>query len=154
MDFEEATFRYYRLIITGSYSTHIIISEIELWKVFEINGGNLLSPDDETFTFKGNWSTESANATFGHVYTGKKNATVTFEFTGTRLAVLASKHFDRNIEVRIDGKKIESIALIPFENLTTDFGCTYISPVLDIGKHKVEIKCKGDANIDSFVFFG
>ena len=153
VDFEQATFRYYQLIITESYATHIIISEIELWNVFEVNGGNLLSPDDDTFTFKGKWSAVSTNATFGHIYTGKKNATVTFEFEGTRLAVLASKHFDRNIEVRIDGKKVESIALKSLEDLTTDFGCTYMSPELQSGKHKVEIKCTKNANIDSIVFF-
>lgn len=153
IDFEEATFRYYQLIITSSYSTHIIISEIELWKVFEVNSGNMLSPDNETLTFKGKWQTVSTSANFGHVYTGKKNATVTFEFEGTRLAVLSSKHYGTNFEIRIDGKKVESIDLIPFENLTTDTGCAYMSAELASGNHKVEIKCKGDANIDAIVVF-
>lgn len=151
VDFDEQTFRYYRLTVTASQDgKHLIISEIEMWRAFEINGGDHISPDNNMLGYKGEWRLEKPNATFGHVYVGKKGSTATFEFEGTRFAILSSKHYGRDFEVYIDGELMDSLALKADDG---DIIASYLSQQLSEGKHTVEIKCKGEANIDSIVIF-
>ena len=149
-NFEEAqTFRYYRLTITKSSGTYIILSEIQFAKVFEINGGHKLSLDSPEITMKGKWEPKSMLSSFGHVYVGKKNSKVEYEFEGTRFGVLSSSSLGQNFEVYIDGKKIDSIELKEDNGIVM----AYISSLLEQGKHKVTIKCTGNANIDSIVYW-
>lgn len=73
-----------------------------------------------------------------------------FEFEGTRFAILSSAEFGYKFEVKIDGKEVPSIAV---KSMDGKYGVTYICPKLSSGKHKVEIKCKGKANIDSIAIY-
>ena len=43
-------FRYYKMEVTRSSGRYIIIDEIEMWKIFEINGGTQFTPDNKAFT--------------------------------------------------------------------------------------------------------
>lgn len=146
---EEQTFRYYRLTVTKSSGSYIILSEIQFAKIFEINKGHKISLDTSEVTMKGKWEPKSMLSSFGHVYVGKKNSKVEYEFEGTRFGILSSSSLGHNFEVYIDGKKIDSI------ELKEDSGTvmTYISSLLEQGKHKVTIICTGNSNIDSLVYW-
>ncbi len=150
VNFDEKEFRYYKLTVTKSYDNHVIIGEIEMWKACEVNNGKMLSPDDTALTFRGNWRSESTAANFGHVNVGGNGATLSFEFTGTRIAILSSKAFGRNFEVTIDGVKYDSVAL---KEDNGDFAVTYMCDKLESGKHSVVIRCAGEGNVDSVVTF-
>ncbi len=118
--------------------------------MFEINDGKQISPDDSSLTFVGKWRTEMTSATFGHVYAGEANATLTFKFTGTRLALLSSEAYGKDFEVIIDGQKVSSIAL---KEITNGSGVSFISNALENKEHTVVVKCLGNANIDSVVTY-
>lgn len=150
VNFPEATFRYYKMEVTRSSGRYIIIDEIEMWKIFEINGGTQFTPDNKAFTYGGNWQIKSTQSTFGHVFVGSKNAEMAFKFKGNRLALLSSDAFDRNFEVTIDGKKVSSIDL---KAITGGYGASFISDLLEDTEHTVVIKCLGEANLDSIVIY-
>ncbi len=153
VDFEDATMRYCRISITkthqGAGSYYVVIGEITFTHSNEIFGGKLYSPDNAMFTYKGNWKVESCNANFGHVYVGKE-ATMEFEFEGSRLAILASKYYGQNYEVRIDGQLVESIAV---KEDNGDYSVVFFTPELAEGKHSVVIYCPQEGNIDAIAFW-
>ena len=152
VNFEEITFRYYRLIITGSTGSHVIISEIEMWRMLEINGNgaNLVAPNNDALIFVGNWKSESMQSSFGYAYVGERGSKLKFEMIGTRLAILTSTLHESNFEVYIDGKKCDSVSV---KQVDGDFGITYLSRQYEYGKHKVEIRCKGKTYIDSLAIY-
>ncbi|MCH5165326.1 MAG: M60 family metallopeptidase [Clostridiales bacterium] len=147
VDFDERTFRYYRLVVTRS-DRLLIISEIEMWRMFEVNGGNLITPDSAKFS--GGWKVEQAYSSFGHVYVGKKGAKMSFTFTGTRVGILTSSITDNKYDVYIDGIKATSI---PVKYDDGAIVLTYINGGLKNGTHRVEVRCKGAVHIDSIVVF-
>lgn len=149
-DFDTTELRYYKISINGSTGGQLILREVEIWNIFEVNGGTKFSPDDKAFTYGGKWRTESTLSSYGHVFVGEKNAQMAFIFNGTRLAILSSEAFGKKFTVEIDGVEIDSIAL---KAISGGFGATFISPELEDKKHTVLIKCKGQANIDSIVVF-
>ena len=102
------------------------------------------------FTFSGTWQGKQTQSTFGHLYLGQRNATLSYEFTGTRLALLSSSKYGQNFEVTIDGRKVNSIDLKEDNNVTS---VTYISQELENTSHHVVIKCLGEANIDCVVTY-
>ncbi|MDE6029289.1 MAG: M60 family metallopeptidase [Clostridiales bacterium] len=158
VNFPETKFRYYRIIITHSQPTagggtspyYIVISSISLVYSTEVTGGALYSPDNKMFTYNGVWSQAATHSNFGHVFIGKKGATIDFSFEGTQLGIVSSNSYGQKFEVYIDGKKAESLSLK--EDKGT-YKYTYISQKLKSGKHKVQIKCTGEANFDSFAVF-
>ena len=152
LDFDDTEMRYYKIEI--SQSTHgkgaIILRELEMWHMFELNGGKQITPDRADLSYVGDWHLDSALASFGHVYVGKQDATLSFDFEGTRLGILTSSMFGKNFEVYIDGNKINTIALKEDSGFTV---LTYLTDALENKKHHVEIKCTGEANIDSIVVY-
>ncbi len=146
--FDEAEFRYYRLYITASDNGRIALNRIDFAHTFSLNGASQYAPGNKMFSYKGDWRTEVTLSSFGHVYAGRKNASAEFEFEGTRVAVLSSKRFGSAFEVYIDGKRVNSISLKEDDK---DTAVTFISPELNEGKHKVRIKCTGNASIDSIL---
>jgi hypothetical protein len=148
-DFDSmATFQYYKVEITATHKEYIALRKIIFQKyVIEIEDGKQITPDDSMFTYDGNWSTQSTFATFGHVYVGEKNATLTFQFEGTRLGILSVANLGINYKVEIDGKEVNSIDLV--EN--TSIGASFVSDALKSGKHTVKITCLDTTNIDSIV---
>ena len=149
VDFDLTTFRYYRMIITKSSRSYIIINRIDFMENYEQLGGKQYSIDEEMFKYSGKWSAKSTVASFGHVVVGNKGATVEFEFEGNRLAILSSVAFDRDFEVTIDGNKVSSDS---FKNSDKDRTVVaFMSPELAQGKHKVKVKCnRKNCSIDSF----
>jgi hypothetical protein len=144
------TFSYYKFEVTAAQIKYVALRKIIFQKnVIELEDGNQLSPDDETLTYKGGWSTKSTFSTFGHVYVGEKNATLEFEFDGTRLGILSAANLGTNYKVEIDGVEVTSIELK--EN--SGIGASFISEELSSGKHTVKITCLASANIDSVVIW-
>ena len=152
LNFPEAKLRYYRVIITKAQQNpyFIVIGSITLVKSNEITGGVLYAPDNKMFNYSGTWSQAAVHSNYGHVFVGKKGATIDFTFEGTQLGILSSNRYGQKFEVYIDGKKVESI---PLKEDNGTYKYTYISQKLKGGKHKVQIKCTGEANFDSFAVF-
>lgn len=150
VDFDEVEFRYYRITMTKSSNRYLIISKIEFANIFELPNATHISLDSEEVKLKGEWTPEYVLSSFGHSYTGKKNSTIEYEFEGTRFGILSSAKFNHNFEVYIDGNKVDSIDVKKAENGAV---MSYISTLLEEGKHKVTIKCIGNANIDSLVYW-
>lgn len=150
-DFDDAFARYFRITVTGSESNSLLIlSEVELWRVNEILGAKLYSGDDAMFTFSKNWTNRQTLSTFGGVYSGEKGDMMKFEFTGSRFAILSSNALGKDFEVYVDGVKVDSIEVKEPSGATS---VSYMSPLLSNGRHKVEIKCVGQANVDSVAIY-
>ncbi|MDE7070950.1 MAG: discoidin domain-containing protein, partial [Clostridia bacterium] len=145
-------FRYFRLTVTSSNNGRVSLAELRFANTLRLtgNGNNHFSLDSDMFTLTGKWTTKSTFSCFGHVFVGQKNSQATFSFEGTRLMILSSSSYGRNFEVYIDGKKVSSA---PYDNVTTPYIISYLSPKLSNGKHTVKIKCTGQANIDSIVTY-
>ncbi|MDE7083519.1 MAG: M60 family metallopeptidase [Clostridia bacterium] len=152
-DFDAVELRYYKLYVTHTDNgKYFAMNEIQFYYedvVLTGNGNNFFSPDNAMFTYKGNWKVESCSAHFGHVYVGKE-ATMEFEFEGSRLAILASKYYGQNYEVRIDGQMVESIAV---KEDSGDYSVVFLTPELSEGKHSVVIYCRNEGNIDAIAFW-
>lgn len=148
-DFTEASIRYYRLSITKSSNQYIIISEAELARVFEINDGKHISLDSNDVLMKGYFEATNILSSFGHSYNGIKDSSIEFEFIGNRFGILSNDKIGSNFEVYIDDKKVNSIDLKKDNGVIMSF----ISDELKSGKHIVKIKCLGDCNIDSLVYW-
>lgn len=148
-NFETTTFRYYKLVVRktveGRYAS---ITSIKFLN--NISNGTQIAPSNSSLIFKGNWSSVQTQSTFGYAYLGHTNDTVKFEFTGTRLGLLSSSEFGKQFEVYIDGKKADSIDL---KKDNGAFAVSYMSALLENGKHSVIIKCIGEASIDSVVVY-
>ena len=146
------TFRYYRLTVTASNNGRVALNGLTFSHQLTIagNGNNIFSPDSDMFTYEGNWRGMQAPSTFGHVYIGQNGASISFEFTGTRLAILSSDFYGKNFEVYIDGEKIDSIKT---NKNVSPYGVSYLSTKLEDKKHSVVIKCRGEANIDSIATY-
>ncbi|MDE6060257.1 MAG: hypothetical protein K2G31_02140, partial [Clostridia bacterium] len=147
---KEYTFRYYRLTVTASSGRGINICEIEMIHSTEIMKGIKISPDNDMFTYKGDWSVKGADSDFGHVYVGKKGATMEFEFEGEYFAILSSSKFSGSFEVYIDGQKVDSVNVNEGVSISV---VKYLTSKLSEGKHKVKIVCAEDnmSNISSIV---
>lgn len=150
LKFDEATFRYYKLVVTKTDNgRYFAMNRIGFNYEFSLPNGTKISSDNNIFTYKGNWELKTAISSFGHIYYGKNGASVEFEFEGNRLGVLSNKSLGDKFEVYIDDKKVDSINLKSDDYLSASF----ISPELTNGKHKVRIKCTGNASIDSIVYW-
>ncbi len=147
--FERTSFRYYKIVVRQTVQGRFAaIANIEFSD--NIPNGNLITPDHDMFTYTGNWSGLQTNATFGHIYVGQSGATVSFTFTGTRLALLSSFAEGTDFTVTIDGRVVPSIELKDDQN---PYGVSYISSELSNGSHSVTVKCNTKANIDSVVIY-
>ncbi|MDE6758654.1 MAG: M60 family metallopeptidase [Clostridia bacterium] len=146
------TFRYYRLTVTASNNGRCALNGLTFSNTirFTGDGNNLFSPDNEMFTFSRVWRAEQAYSMFGHVYVGKKGYTMKFEFEGTNFIILSSSQYANKFEVKIDGKVVSSMDL---KEEKDEIYASYISSSLSSGKHKVEIKCKSKASIDSIAIY-
>ena len=151
INFEEQNLRCYKLIVTNtSASSTKYIAYRRAGFAYELAGGNWISPDDGRFVYRGNWALSSELSTFGHLYTGE-NATMEFEFSGTRFAIFSRKSPDyESFEVLIDGEPVGTA------NLRADKGATavvWLSEALKDGTHTVIIRSKTKFNIDSVVLW-
>lgn len=148
-NFDKATFRYYRLSMTKSSNHYIILSEVQFANIYQISNGNQISLDNTEVRLIGSWEPKSILSSFGHLYVGKKNCTIEYEFEGTYFGILSSSLLPSNYEVYIDDQKVESISL----KEDTGVIMSFLSKQLTEGKHKVKIVCTGQANIDSIVYW-
>lgn len=147
VNFDEVNLRYYRIKVTKD-TGYCIICKIDFMRIFELFDGSHESLDKDQFTFKGVWSVASSG-TFGHVYQGKKNAKLTFEFTGKQLAIMTKSNMPTNYKVYIDGKEAKSMTVKEDKGLSV---VSFLSSELENKTHTVEIKCTGKgATFDSIV---
>ncbi len=149
---ESLTFRYAKIVIEA-YS--VATPQLRNVKFSYVIPGTatMYSLDNGMFTYKGNWRIAQSNANFGHVYLGKSGNEVSFEFEAksdsSMVGILTSKKYGQNFEVYIDGKKVDTEKLYGDPNDLV----LNLTKKLSQGKHKIVIKCKGEANIDSIVIY-
>ncbi len=152
--YETYNFRYYRLSVTATKSgtSRVALADIKIINTLRLNGNgsNHINPDNDKLIYSSNWQIKQAASSFGHVYSGKQGATLTFNFVGTRVGILVPSGSAKNFEVHIDGKKMQSIKLKK-DNGATVMG--YICEALENGTHRVELRCTGDADIDSISIY-
>ena len=148
------TFRYYKLTITdtSSNSKRVAFADIALVYAMRLagNGANHVPPANSSLIYVGEWKTANVQSSFGYAYLGKSGSSVKFEMVGTRLAILASNAYGKNYEVYIDGQRCDSVEVKQDSN---EFSVDYISQKLESGKHKVEIRCKGELCLDSIAIY-
>ena len=153
--FPDKQFRYFKITVPKSnydITERFALSDLSLAYTTRLtgDGNNVIKPTDEKVTLSSGWKSIASASTFGHLMLGKAGDTARFEFTGTRLAILTSDAYGKNFEVYIDGHKVDSRNIVPHSGV---FGITYISEKLTSGTHNVEIRCTGEANIDSFAIY-
>ncbi len=149
--FDEMAVRYYRFVCSETYAkdngagyAYIAFRCIKFSNTF---AGVHLSPDDDTFTYRGGWRNKNAFSTFGHIYEGE-NAAVDFAFYGTQFAVYSLKSEDYSgFEVLIDGKRAGEADL---NGQAAGAELAFLSSKLDEGYHNVTVRSKSRFNIDSF----
>lgn len=148
LDFDLQSFRYYRLIVTDTYAPntkYIAFRSVDF--SVSLSGGRLLSPDSEELIYRGEWSAESRWSTFGHICTGKENATLEFEFTGTQFGVFSYFAPEYGaFELYIDGVLT---AVVSVNGTAEDICLAYLSARLSDGRHSVKIRGRGRFSIDS-----
>ncbi len=145
------TFSYYKTQITDTHAPtikYLALDKIEITNILQISGGTRTGLGDKNVKLYGTWNIESTESKFGRVYIGKQNSSMEFEFTGIRLILFSSIKFDKNYEVYIDGKKVESINISPSTEVCQE---SFISSEMKYKKHTVTIKCLGEANFESIV---
>lgn len=145
-DFDSVEYRYFKFEIYTSSNKYIILSEIEFLDVFELNNGNHLCLNDESVKLYGDWSHLPSYSTFGHKFI-TNDGKMEFEFDGTYFAILSS--IGNDIEVYIDGKKVESLLIK--QSLTIH--PVYLSQNLENTHHKVVVYFSGQASIDSICYW-
>ncbi len=147
-NFDVRTFRYYKLQVRGTVEGRFAaIRNINF--SYSISGKHY-SLDNEMFKLSGQWKGYQTFSSFGHNYIGQNNSSVTFNFTGTRFAIISSYNIDRKFIVYIDGKEYSSVDIA--KNNSSIF-VSYLSKEFENKEHSVKIVCNGKSNIDSIVIF-
>ena len=153
VNFESRNIRYYKLVVTDTWATTQAYRYIAFRSVkFSYSTGNglWLSPDEEMFEYRGGWALSNKFSTFGHLYEGE-NATLDFEFTGSRFAIISYESQDYDgFEVLIDGKLTGTVGIKGEENETK---LVYLSDELTKETHTITIRSKTKFNIDSVVLW-
>ena len=152
VDFAERELRYYKIVVTDTWAEgpkYIAFRRAEM--SYTLPGAVQLSPDEDMFSYRGNWKLSSAGlSSFGHRYEGE-NAVLEFTFTGTRLGILSclSSGFGE-FEVLIDGKAAENAAA---KGRGEGVGISFLSGQLSAGEHTVAVRSKQKFNVDSVVLW-
>ncbi len=145
-NFEEKSFRYYKLVVRKTVEgRYMAISKIAF--KYNLPNGTLIGPDDTALEYRGSWRQQNMYSQFGHINIGK-NGSVSFEFTGTHIAVRSLLSKEYVFEVEIDGMPAESILKSTAES---GIGYSFLSALLKNTTHTVVIKSKNTFNIESIV---
>ena len=154
VDFEERELRYYKLVVTDTWSEgpkYIAFRRAEM--SYALPGAVQYSPDESMFSYRGNWRISGAGlSTFGHRYEGE-NAVLEFEFTGIRMAVISllSSEYGE-FEVLIDGEVAENVAA-SVKGESGGNGVSFLSEELPAGRHTVAVRSKSRFNVDSIALW-
>ncbi len=145
LTFEDTKLRYVKITVTKTdngryFATNGIDFDLDIIDTTQI------APDDKMLSYTGGWTLKGGLSSFGHVLIGKKDYVLKFSFTGTLLGVLSSNSYQNNFDVYIDGEKVES-KLEPLK--AREYVITYFNNALKDKTHHVEIRCTGQASIDS-----
>ena len=149
---EAVTFRYYKIVIE-KWSTGAVQFRYAKFSYVLPGTSSMITPDNAQFNYTGSWKIAQANSNFGHVYLASKGAEMSFEYEAKddkgMFGILSANKFEHNFEIYVDGKLVETTTLLDNSNDRT----LILTQNLSQGKHSVVIKCTGEANIDSVVFY-
>lgn len=155
--FDEAEIKYYKLIVTDTYSGNhyfAMASIVFSYNISYLNGYHI-APNDESVTYTGkHWTSENVLCNFGRIFKGEKGDYVELKFTGTRFLYLAyqSNAYD-TVDIYIDGKLVATDVSLSGETPQA-MSEIYISDALEFKEHTIKIVGKeGKFNIDSFVYW-
>jgi hypothetical protein len=140
ISFNITQLRYYKLVVTESYNQYVALNGI-----YPSISGTEHSPD--TLIYKGEWRVKSAFSPYGHIYTSTNtSSTAEFPFTGNFIMIHTVAGEEQSYSISIDnGEFIEVNVSSTFE------GFSFISNVLDSGKHTMIIKIKTRCIVASLV---
>lgn len=97
-DFDLTQLRYYKLVVTKTSSRYICLSQIR----FDVNiNAKLISPDDQSINYYGNWNVNYELSTFGHSYV-TTDGYAELQFTGTQFALLSKVGASGKFTISID----------------------------------------------------
>lgn len=136
-DFALTQLRYYKLVVTKTNARYVCLRQIQ----FGLNiDAKLLSPDDQSINYYGDWTVNYDLSTFGHSYV-TSNGYAQFEFDGTQFALLSKVDGSGKFTVSIDdGKAI----VCEFDGSTN---LMFLCDELQNGHHKVVIKALSQIDI-------
>lgn len=145
--FDEEEFRYYKLVVTDTYSDYGYIAFRRVQPSYVsavLEGAVQLSPDELSYT--GNWQV-CPGASFGHSYVCSGGA-ARLNFTGTRFGVLScnGENFV-SFDVYIDGEYADTVIY----GGSKEKQLLYVSGELNCGEHEVELRSLNPFNIDSVI---
>ena len=149
LNFNEKSFRYYKLVVTDTYQTSQSANKYIAYREIKFNlayqNGTLLSPDTN-FLYQGDFNIVSGLAEFGHYYVGQ-NSTITYDFKGSKFLVLGKENYNyKDLEIIIDDK------VININKETTD-NILYLSEDLENTSHKIVIRSKNEFYFNALVIW-
>lgn len=138
--FDLVEFRYYRIVVTKTNANYICLVGIEFGVDFD--GGKVLSPDDDSANYYGQWALDYDLTMFGHSYT-TQNGYVELDFVGSQIAIISQSDKPADFIVSIDGQDY----ICHFDG-SSDL--MFISGTLQSQPHKIIIKSSSKINISAF----
>jgi hypothetical protein len=142
--FDDATIKYYSLIVTDTYATtqryrYICYRRAE----FSYSGTtvDLLAPNDSSISYYGDWAKVSGAYTFGYNYRSR-GGYFTLDFEGVQFELFLNQ--GAYFYVEIDGQVIQSL---DFANDGSNLA--YMSPLLSFGKHTVKVVSQSTMCVDA-----
>jgi len=145
---KEEEFRFYKMIVTDTYSATKYIGMRFIRFALTLDG-RFINPASSEVSYKGKWSLKNEVSSFGNLYVGQKGASFSFTFEGEYLVInnFLTKKAGK-FEVYIDGRREAIIEIKSSEKLTLT---SYFSRKLKNKKHSVVIKVKKAIAFDSFM---
>ncbi|MDE6441824.1 MAG: M60 family metallopeptidase [Clostridia bacterium] len=178
VSFDEAEIRYYKLVVTDTYSGnhYFAMNSIVFSRKAAFENGKMVSPHDLSVKYTGSeWATKNVLCDYGIIYTAGAGASVEYTFTGSRVAYFADKSDEYGtVDIYIDGKLVASDVSLSAgnsnaqitETLYNPFGESnatkagslayiYAEEALSSGEHVLKIVGKsGTFNVDAFAYWG
>ncbi len=140
-NFDYTEFRYYKLVVTKTNANYICLSEIEFG--IDFSNGKLISPDDKSVNYYGQWVIKYDLSTFGHSYVSSEGY-LELDFVGTQIAVIAQTGQTAKFTVSIDGGEEFYCEFDGINELM------FLSKEIEDKPHKIVIKAVTEIDIVAF----
>ncbi|MBD5131574.1 MAG: hypothetical protein HDT28_03125 [Clostridiales bacterium] len=173
--FDAAEIKYYKLVVTKTDNgRYFAMNSIDFSYGIVFANGNMATPHDENVIYSGEWGTKNTLCDYGIIYTAEAGSSVSYTFTGTRVAYFAEKSSDYGtVDIYIDGVLVASDVSLSASNpniqvsetLYNSFGESnavkagslayiYSGDALAQGEHVLKIVGKsGSFNVDAFAYW-
>ncbi len=139
--FDLTELRYYKLVVTKTNAKYICLSNIAFSVDFD--DGKMISPDDKSVNYYGQWTVDYDLSAFGHGYV-TNDGYAKIDFTGSQIAIMTKDGKSAKFAVSIDGA----------EEVVYEFDGTgellFLSSELENKPHEIVIKAITEIDIIAF----